>query len=115
MGALMYLCPVDSLAVLIGMWVLNVEAISPGPSLHFVSSVALPGPTWAIRRGSSTTDDGLSNEMFLRMGAWLKRGLATKAGEREGGSRHRGGKVNSGERGFFFTLDPGLTLPLPQV
>lgn len=97
------------------MWVPNAEAISRGPSVHFVSSVALPGPTWVIRWGSFTTDKGRSEGIFLRIGVRLSRGLDTKAAEREGGSRHRGGKVTLGERAFFLTLDPGLVMSLPQV
>ncbi len=111
----MYLCAVNSSAVLMGMSVPNAEAISRGPSVHFVSPAAIPGPTWAIRRGSSTTDKGLSEGTFLRTGVRLNRGLATKAAEREGFSLHRGGKVTSGEWSFFLTLDPGLVMSLPQV
>ena len=77
-----YLCAVDSSAVLIGMWVPNDEA-SRGLSVHFVSSVAFPGPPLAARRGSSTTDESLSEGTFLNRA------------EREGGSQHRGGKVTS--------------------
>lgn len=46
--------------VLMGISVPNAEAISRGPPGHFVSRIAIPGPTWAIRWGSSTTDRGLS-------------------------------------------------------
>lgn len=109
----MYLCAVDS-AVLIGMLVPNAEAISRGP-VHFVSFMALPGPTWAIRRGSSTTDKGLSGGTFWRMEVGLNRGLATKVAEREGGFGHIGGKVTSAECDFFLTLDPVLVMSLPPV
>lgn len=107
-----YLCADDSAAVLIGKSVPNAEAISRGPPVHFVSPMALPGPTWAIRRGSSTTDNGLSEGTFWRMGERLNRGLATKLDEKLGDSVQRGGKVPSGERAFFLALDPSLVMSL---
>lgn len=111
----MYLCANDSAAVLTGMSVPNAEAISRGPSLHFVSPMALPGPTWAIRRGSSTTDNGLSEGTFWTMGVLLNSGLVTKADEKQVGSVQSGGKVTSGVWAFFLTLDPGLVMSFPQV
>lgn len=82
---LIYLRATDSSAVLKGMWVLNAEAIRHGPSVQFVSTVALPG-----------------------------RGLEIRPTER-GGSWHRGGEDSLVEWAFFLILKSTLLISSPQT
>lgn len=110
-----YLRADDSVGVLLGKSVPNAEAISRGPAVHLVSPITLPGPTWAIRRGSSTTDKGLSEGLFWRMGVRLNRGLATTLDEKQGGSVQRGGKIPSRDCAFLLALDLGLVMSFSQV
>lgn len=101
------------------MSVPNTEASSRGPWVHFASLMAFLTPTSAIRRGSSTTDKGLSGGTP----GWLKRDLPTEAAEKHCGSGCRGGKVTwypeemltAGEWAFFLTLEFGLKLSFPHI
>lgn len=106
----LYLCPVDS-AVLTGMSILYADANSWDLSVHFVSSLVLSGPSLAARWGSPTGDRDLWEGILLRMGVWLKRGLAKRqAAGTEGFLGDKGGKC-----AFFVILDPGLIISLPQL
>lgn len=74
------------------VYLIGMEAL-PGPSVHLVVPVALPGLPRAPRRGSSTAPGG----------APLEGGLRLHGGRGTGPQRsgRRGGKVTVGVRVFF--------------